>query len=238
MKQIKTTGGDLLPMNETETEVFHFGTWKEIQTDQDGEPYIIGGLGAVYLVPVMEVVQHDSRKQYFTLEDMYMLAAKVVDDIAANRMNGEWNLKTTPKMIADDFIENGFKGYNIPVTQPGERKQTAGEPCPTCGTLCQITWAGLELVENTGDETLATKCYNPLPSFEEIEGLQEENRELKKGRIMLLLNEGTEDEATTFLDNYVNSLDEDDFDTDFLNVINLRIGHSCQYGADEVKRIS
>ena len=75
MKQIKTTGGDLLPMNETETEVFHFGTWKEIQTDQDGEPYIIGGLGAVYLVPVMEVVQHDSRKQYFTLEDMYMLAA-------------------------------------------------------------------------------------------------------------------------------------------------------------------
>ena len=42
----------------------------------------------------------------FTKEDMYMLAAKVVNDIAKNRVNSDWNFYTTPKMIADDFIEN------------------------------------------------------------------------------------------------------------------------------------
>lgn len=35
------------------------------------------------------------------------------------------------------------------------------EKCPTCGTQCDVTWQGLELVENTGDETLASKSYKP-----------------------------------------------------------------------------
>lgn len=45
-------------------------------------------------------------KQLFTLEDMYMLSAKTTYDIAKNQMNSEWNLKTTPKTIADEFIAN------------------------------------------------------------------------------------------------------------------------------------
>lgn len=32
--------------------------------------------------------------------------------------------------------------------------------CPECGGPCTMTWSGLELVENTGDETLATKHYH------------------------------------------------------------------------------
>ena len=42
----------------------------------------------------------------FTAEDMYLLAAEVVNQIAAHRMDGEWNLRTTPKMIADEFIKH------------------------------------------------------------------------------------------------------------------------------------
>jgi len=48
-KQVITRNGEVLPMNETETEVFHFGTWKEIQEDQDGELYIMGGLNSIYI---------------------------------------------------------------------------------------------------------------------------------------------------------------------------------------------
>lgn len=54
--------------------------------------------------------------------------------------------------------------------------------CPTCGTPCTTTWSGLELVDYTGDETLATKHYHPLPAFEEMEyeRLKEANEELLK----------------------------------------------------------
>jgi hypothetical protein len=34
--------------------------------------------------------------------------------------------------------------------------------CPTCGTICNVQWHGLDLVENTGDETLASKSYTPV----------------------------------------------------------------------------
>lgn len=59
-------------------------------------------------------------------------------------------------------------------------KQTT--PCPTCGSPCTISWSGLDMVENSGDETLATKNYHPLPSYEEIEReqLEQQNRELKE----------------------------------------------------------
>lgn len=54
------------------------------------------------------------------------------------------------------------------------------EPCPTCGTLCNIEWSGLELVENTGDETLATKNYVPDGGVEEL--LTSQSSELSKLR--------------------------------------------------------
>lgn len=34
-------------------------------------------------------------------------------------------------------------------------------PCPECGTPCNVTWRGLEAVSETGDETLASKVYQP-----------------------------------------------------------------------------
>lgn len=49
MKQVLTKSGETLQMNDSETEVFHFGTWKEIQEDQEGELYFMGGLQAIYL---------------------------------------------------------------------------------------------------------------------------------------------------------------------------------------------
>lgn len=44
------------------------------------------------------------------------------------------------------------------------------QPCPTCGTECTTSWAGLDLVANTGDETLATKCYHPFtpPEYSQL----------------------------------------------------------------------
>jgi hypothetical protein len=36
------------------------------------------------------------------------------------------------------------------------------EKCPTCGQLCTISWAGLELVVESGDERAATKFYHPV----------------------------------------------------------------------------
>ena len=44
-------------------------------------------------------------KYKFTKEDLYMLAAKVVNDIAKNKGNTDWNMFTTPKMIAEEFIQ-------------------------------------------------------------------------------------------------------------------------------------
>ena len=54
-------------------------------------------------------------------------------------------------------------------------------PCPTCGTLCNITWSGLDLVENTGDETLATKNYTPDGGLQEMyDEVREENQRLRE----------------------------------------------------------
>jgi hypothetical protein len=44
-------------------------------------------------------------KYKFTKEDLFMLAAKVVNDIAKNKGNTDWNMFTTPKMIAEEFIQ-------------------------------------------------------------------------------------------------------------------------------------
>lgn len=44
--------------------------------------------------------------------------------------------------------------------------KSTGEQCPTCGTKCRIEWSGLDLVANSGDETLATKTYIPLVESE------------------------------------------------------------------------
>lgn len=65
-------------------------------------------------------------------------------------------------------------------------------PCPTCGTLCNISWARLDLVANTGDETLATKCYTPDGGlYEMYQEAQKEIAELKNENIILkLANEG------------------------------------------------
>jgi hypothetical protein len=43
------------------------------------------------------------------------------------------------------------------------KEETANSvQCPECGTLCKIEFSGLDLVANTGDETLATKNYIPI----------------------------------------------------------------------------
>lgn len=47
--------------------------------------------------------------------------------------------------------------------------------CPTCGAPCKKQWHGLELVELTGDETLASKSYKHIQpqsaNTRKIEGL-------------------------------------------------------------------
>lgn len=36
------------------------------------------------------------------------------------------------------------------------------DECPTCGAASTMSWSGLELVENSGDETLASKHYKQI----------------------------------------------------------------------------
>ena len=49
MKQAITRDGEVLQMNDAETEVFHFGMWKEIHSDDDDSLYIWGGLNVIYI---------------------------------------------------------------------------------------------------------------------------------------------------------------------------------------------
>jgi len=51
------------------------------------------------------------QKGVYSEEDMYMLAAKVVNDIAKNKSNADFNFFTTPKMIADEFIQSINQEY-------------------------------------------------------------------------------------------------------------------------------
>lgn len=46
------------------------------------------------------------KEKMYSLEDLYLSAANVVDQIAANRGNSDWNINTTPKMIVDNWIKN------------------------------------------------------------------------------------------------------------------------------------
>mgnify|MGYP003643576359 CR=1 FL=1 len=43
-------------------------------------------------------------EKMYTLEQMYLSAANVVDQIAANRGNSDWTMKVTPKMIVDNWL--------------------------------------------------------------------------------------------------------------------------------------
>tara|TARA_R110000851_G_scaffold315229_5_gene477609 strand:- start:8554 stop:9363 length:810 start_codon:yes stop_codon:yes gene_type:complete len=47
-------------------------------------------------------------EKMYTLEQMYLSAANVVNQIAANRGNSNWNMKVTPKMIVDDWIKESL----------------------------------------------------------------------------------------------------------------------------------
>jgi len=40
------------------------------------------------------------------------------------------------------------------------------QKCPTCGAPTEMKWSGLELVEQSGDETLASKFYKFLPGID------------------------------------------------------------------------
>jgi hypothetical protein len=45
------------------------------------------------------------KEKMYSKEEMYLSAANVVNEIAANRGNSNWNMKVTPKMIVDDWIK-------------------------------------------------------------------------------------------------------------------------------------
>lgn len=61
-----------------------------------------------------------------------------------------------------------------------DNKEVLQDKCPTCGGNVNVSWSGLELVQNTGDETLASKHYTTIPSFNEIEfeRLEDKNQKL------------------------------------------------------------
>jgi len=61
---------------------------------------------ALHYYSFIEGYNKAKEKYNYTEEDMFMLAAKVVNDIAKNRGNSHWNMFTTPKMIAEEFIQS------------------------------------------------------------------------------------------------------------------------------------
>jgi len=46
-----------------------------------------------------------AKEKMYTLEQMYLSAANVVDQMAANRGNSEWHMKATPKMVVDNWLK-------------------------------------------------------------------------------------------------------------------------------------
>jgi hypothetical protein len=44
----------------------------------------------------------------YSREEMYLSAANVVNEIAANRGNSNWNMEVTPKMIVDNWIKENL----------------------------------------------------------------------------------------------------------------------------------
>ena len=44
------------------------------------------------------------KEKMYSLEQMYLSAANVTHQIAANRGNSEWNMKVTPKMVVDNWL--------------------------------------------------------------------------------------------------------------------------------------
>ena len=50
--------------------------------------------------------------------------------------------------------------------------------CPECGAPCTLSWSGLDLVENTGDETLATKHYEFV--YSDVDKLKEALKQAKE----------------------------------------------------------
>jgi len=61
----------------------------------------------------MFIAGHEAaqEKGVYSEEDMYMLAGKVTDDIAKNKSNAAWCFFTTPKMIADEYIQSLNKDH-------------------------------------------------------------------------------------------------------------------------------
>ena len=185
MKQIKTTGGDLLPMNETETEVFHFGTWKEIQTDQDGEPYIMGGLGAVYLVPVMTI--SNKGNQSFNVGD------KVKDLSGIEGVVIDAGVGATVRVAFAPDGKGNWRDLNpqqltsvMEVVEKEDEKHTAGKIVVIDGTKLRATNSkGFCLIADCSVSSVLTQtekeanakrlrdCWNGW------DALQEENRALK-----------------------------------------------------------
>ena len=72
--------------------------------------------------------------------------------------------------------------------------------------------------------------------FEEIPQPPAPIKEDANNEFTLLINEGSEDEQITTLAAYIGAFDED-LEADFMPVVNLVVGQSCQYGADTIKRI-
>jgi len=54
------------------------------------------------------IIIHSKEEKMYSREDLYMSASFVVDQIAANRGNSDWNMKTTPKMIVDKWIKENL----------------------------------------------------------------------------------------------------------------------------------
>jgi len=99
-KQVITRNGEVLPMNETETEVFHFGTWKEIQEDQDGELYIMGGLNSIYidyLTPVQKPTPSANELESSEMERA--IGDETVGNEREGFTGGEWKIAMSGEQV-------------------------------------------------------------------------------------------------------------------------------------------
>jgi hypothetical protein len=90
-------GVDLLPPLEDDGDLIYENTEDSFYKKYDD---------ALHYYSFIEGYNKAKEKYNYTEEDMFMLAAKVVNDIAKNRGNSHWNMFTTPKMIAEEFIQS------------------------------------------------------------------------------------------------------------------------------------
>lgn len=145
-KKVVTKDGEILTMNEAETEVLHKGEWYSIQEDQDGEQYVLLNGKAVYLNTPASIPETETGVSIDTPAEAEMYST------AWEWMDAQWEKSAAPPTPGNERPTG--EGFT-----PGEWK--TGSELPGDEYNCCIL--------NSDGRLLAQTFTNPYFSVEQAE---------------------------------------------------------------------